>query len=206
MSAQGCWMSPVSLRHAAALLPTDEAALMPERRLPPEAAVGVRWNRARTAPRPATSRSSPRASPPAGSSGESRSGASDASTGVTRPSTHQPARPPLLTCPCPSYRQFVQKALVGIIKLCAHAEPADASRSADCHRQPQSDQLACLADERDRLDRLGVPPKPGTKALTNTTQARNSTAKDTAASLGNRWFSGLATSAHASVTPSATRP
>jgi len=25
MSAQGCWMSTVSLRHAAALLPTDEA-------------------------------------------------------------------------------------------------------------------------------------------------------------------------------------
>ena len=65
-----------------------------------EAAVSVSWNRASTAPTLATSRCSPRLSPPAGSSGTSMSGASEASTGRSparrRTSQHAPD-----FCPCP---------------------------------------------------------------------------------------------------------
>ena len=66
------------------------------------------------------------------------SGARDRRRAQPRPSTHQPARPRLLPCPCPSYRQFGQKALVGIIKVGHHAEPVDACRSGDPRRSSLS--------------------------------------------------------------------
>lgn len=74
---------------------------MPERRFSFRSGGRRQWNRARTAPSPATSRSSPRASPPAGSSGESRPGASDASTGAPPPVDAPASTPPTSYLPLP---------------------------------------------------------------------------------------------------------
>jgi hypothetical protein len=123
----------------------------------------VRWNRASTGPILATSRSSP----PAWSSGESMSGASDASTGAAPPVDAPTSKPPTSArAPCPSYRLFVQKALVGIIKVGDHAEPLDASRSGDPRRSSVSSSPrdegggpcprgGCLGDARVRLLLVG---------------------------------------------------
>lgn len=68
--------------------------------------------------------------------------------------------------PCPSYRLFVQKALVGIIKVGDHAEPLVASRSCDPRRSSVSSSPreegggpcprgGCLGDARLRLPLVG---------------------------------------------------
>ena len=54
------------------------------------------------------------------------SGASEASTGAAPPVDASANAPDFSPCPLPSYRQFVQKALAGIIKVGDHAEPVDA--------------------------------------------------------------------------------
>lgn len=62
------------------------------------------------------------------------SGASEASTGAAPPVDASANAPDSSPCPLPSYRQFVQEALAGIIKVGDHAEPVDAYRSSDSYR------------------------------------------------------------------------
>ena len=62
------------------------------------------------------------------------SGASEASTGAAPPVDASANAPDSSPCPLPSYRQFVQEALAGIIKVGDHAEPVVAYRSSDSHR------------------------------------------------------------------------
>ena len=105
-----------------------------------EPGVEVSWNRASTPPTLATSRSSPRFIAARWEQVRIDVGSQRCVEGRSpaRRRTSQPAPDFPALAPCRSYRQFVQKALVGIMKVCEVAERVDASGSGDPRRSSLS--------------------------------------------------------------------